>query len=186
VRLFAALEVPADIRTNLEKLVNSLREIDSRPKWVRMVNLHVTLKFIGEVPEAKLDAIRAALAEVKSASAVELTFRGLGFFPNEQRPRVFWAGIDASPNLKEIGKEIEAVLEKAGIPRESREFSPHLTLARFEPGRVSEELRAAIENRAKEQFGQFRINRFQLMESKLKPAGAEHTALQSFAFDSEA
>ncbi len=181
-----ALEVPAPVREKLSALVSSLRALDSRPQWVRTENLHVTLKFIGEAPEAKLGAIGEALAEINSESAVELTFRGLGFFPNGKRPRVQWAGIEATPNLKQLAYEMELRLEKAGIRREAREFSPHLTLARFEPPGISETLRSAIAARANEQFGSLRTNQFHLIESKLKPAGAEYTALQSFAFASEA
>jgi len=186
VRLFVALEVPAHVRENLSKLVKSLRATDARPRWVRTENLHLTLKFIGEIPEAKLGAIREALAEIKSDSAAELRFRGLGFFPNEKRPRVFWAGIEATPNLKVLAAEIESRLEKAGVAREKREFSPHLTLARFEPAGLPEKLRFAIAAHATEEFGSLRTHQFHLIQSKLKPAGAEYTALQSFAFAAEA
>jgi 2'-5' RNA ligase len=186
VRLFVALEVPAAVRKKLSGLVQSLRAIDSRPKWVRTDNLHLTLKFIGEVPEAKLATIRNSLAGVRSASAAELTFRGLGFFPDEKRPRVFWAGIEAKPNVRELAAEIEQRLEKQGIPREQRNFSPHLTLARFQPPGLPDKLRSAIAVHASEEFGSMRTNQFHLIESKLKPAGAEYTTLQSFPFAGEA
>jgi RNA 2',3'-cyclic 3'-phosphodiesterase len=186
VRLFAALETPAEIREKLSELVKALRAVDTRPKWVRMQNLHVTLKFIGEVPEAKLGEIREALAEVKMDQAVEFTFRGLGFFPQEKSPRVLWVGIIASPNLQDLAKEIELRLEKVKVPRDTREFSPHLTLARFEAEGLSEKLRSAIAAHAREEFGSHRTNQFHLVESKLNPAGAEYTALESFTFAAEA
>jgi 2'-5' RNA ligase len=100
---------------------------------VRPENLHVTLKFIGEVPETKLAAIRNALAGVRPDQSVTLDFRGLDFFPNDKHPRVFWAGIEASPNLKTLAADVDRATEKLGIPREQRPFTPHLTLARFEP-----------------------------------------------------
>jgi 2'-5' RNA ligase len=149
---------------------------------VRPENLHVTLKFIGEVPEAKLNAIRNALAGVRSDESVRIDFRGLGFFPNEKHPRVFWAGIEASPNLKILAAGIEQATGKLGIPREKRAFSPHLTLARFEPPRLAEQLRAAIQEHAGRDFGSLRTSQFHLIESKLKPSGAEYTTVKSFPF----
>jgi len=83
VRLFVALEIPPAVRENLAALIRDLRAIAPQPKWVRAENLHITLKFIGEVADTKLEAIRQALGKVRSEAPVTLDFRGLGFFPNE-------------------------------------------------------------------------------------------------------
>jgi len=182
VRLFVALEILFAVRENLAALLESLRAVSSQTRWVRPENLHVTLKFMGEVPETKLAATRSVLAGVRSDQPVTVDFRGLGFFPNEKRPRVFWAGIEASPNLKTLAADIESVVEKLGIPREQRPFSPHLTLARFEPPGLPEKLRSAIQEKAAREFGSLRTNQYHLIESKLKPSGAEYTTLESFPF----
>jgi RNA 2',3'-cyclic 3'-phosphodiesterase len=187
VRLFVALEIPSGVRDNLAALIKHLRAADAsslknKTRWVRLENLHVTLKFIGHVDGSKLDAIRAALSKVQSPGPVQLCFRGLGFFPSDKRPRVFWAGIQASPNLQQLAAAIDAALEKLGIPAETREFSPHLTLARFDPPGVSEKLRAAAEENMAREFGAVRTGEFQLFESKTKPTGAEYTRLASFPF----
>jgi 2'-5' RNA ligase len=182
MRLFVALELPAAVRENLAALLKALRAVSPQTRWVRLKNLHVTLKFIGEVPETKLAAIRIALAGVRCDQPVALDFRGFGFFPNEKRARVFWAGIEASPNLKTLAADIESVVEKLGIPSEQRPFSPHLTLARFEPPGLPEKLRSAIQEDAAREFGSFRTNQYHLIESKLKPTGAEYTTLESFPF----
>jgi 2'-5' RNA ligase len=182
MRLFVALEIPTEVRENLAALIESLRAVPPKARWVRPENLHVTLKFIGEVPETKLSVIRAALASVRSEQPVTLDFRGLGFFPNEKHPRVFWVGIEASPNLKTLAAEIDGTTEKLGIPREQRPFSPHLTLARFEPPRLPETLRAAIQENAGCEFGSLHASQFHLIESKLKPSGAEYTTVESFPF----
>jgi len=105
----------------------------------------------------------------------------LGFFPNEKKPRVFWAGIDSSSNLKTLAADIEGAMEKCGIAREKREFSPHLTLARLERS-LPEALRKAIAQNAQREFGSLRTGEFHLMQSKLKPSGAEYTTLQTFPF----
>jgi 2'-5' RNA ligase len=182
VRLFVALEIPAEVRESLADLPRSFRAVSSRPRWVRPENLHVTLKFIGEWPLEKLDVLRGALAAVHLNEPVKLDFRGLGFFPNEKCPRVFWAGIEASSNLVTLADEIDHATEKLGIPREQRLFSPHLTLARFEPPGLPEKLRASIQENATRDFGSLHTNQFRLIESKLKSSGAEYTTLQTFPF----
>ena len=182
MRLFVALEIPSAVRGNLASLLNALRAITREPRWVRAENLHVTLKFLGAVADEKLDAVRAALGNIRSEQAVTLEFRGLGFFPNEQHPRVFWAGIHPSPNLKTLADGIEAAVEKLGIPREKREFSPHLTLARFERPHLPASLRKAIAENAQREFGYLRTNEFHLIHSQLKSSGAEYTTLASFRF----
>jgi 2'-5' RNA ligase len=187
VRLFVALEIPTAVRGNLAALIEELRAADAaaaknKARWVRPENLHVTLKFIGNVDAGKLEAIRAVLGEVRTGGDVELRFRGVGFFPNEKRPRVLWAGIAASPNLAPLAAEIDARLEKLGIARETREYAPHLTLARFDPPGISEKLRAAAQENATREFGAVRTGEFHLFESKTRPTGAEYTRLSSFSF----
>ena len=182
MRLFVALEIPPTVRENLANFIKQLRPLAPEPRWLSPENLHVTLKFIGELPAEKLAAIRTALASIRSAQAVTIDFRGLGFFPNEKHPRVFWAGMEASPNLKTLASDIERATEKLGIPREQRPFSPHLTLARFEPPRLPEKLRAPIKENATREFGSLAAKEFHLIESQLKPSGAEYTTLESFPF----
>jgi len=182
MRLFIALKLPSAVRENLAALLKSLRAVSPQTRWVRPENLHVTLKFIGEVPETKLAAIRNALSLARSDQPVTLNFRGLGFFPNEKHPRVFWAGIEGSPNLKTLAADIDKAAEKLGIPHEQRPFSPHLTLARFEPPGLQEKLRYAIQENAARDFGSLHAGQFHLIESQLKASGAEYTTLESFSF----
>ena len=186
MRLFVALEIPPEVRENLATLLASLRAITKEPRWVRAENLHVTLKFLGEVADDRLDAVRSALGEIHSDNAVTLEFRGLGFFPNNKHPRVFWAGMEASSNLKMLAENIEAAMEKLGVPREKREFSPHLTLARFERPRLLEALCKPIAENRERTFGSLRTNEFYLIQSKLKLSGAEYTTLATFQFATNA
>ena len=185
MRLFVALEIPPDVRENLAAILKELRVLteqfaDNRVRWVRPGNLHVTLKFIGEIAPAKLEGIRVALANVRSDAPVDLRFRGLGFFPNENRPTILWTGLDASANLAKLAGDIDQAMATQGIRQESRSFVPHLTLARFAPPVLHEKLRATIQKNSEREFGGFQAHEFHLIESKLKPAGAEYTTLQSF------
>lgn len=182
MRLFVALEIPSAVRENLDSLLASLRAITKEPRWVRAENLHVTLKFLGEVGEDKLEAVRSALGKIRCGKAVTLEFHGLGFFPDEKHARVFWASIEASANLKTLAAGIEGAMEGLGIPREKREFSPHLTLARFESPKLPEALRKAIAENVQREFGSLQTSEFHLIQSKLRPSGAEYTTLTSFQF----
>jgi 2'-5' RNA ligase len=191
VRLFVALEIPSAVRDNLAAQIRGLRDLsskvaDKRPHWVRPENLHVTLKFIGEVSPTKLDSIRSALSAIRSDAPVDLKFHGLGFFPNENYPRVLWAGLDATTNLTTLAGDIDGALESQGVARERRAFTPHLTLARIEPPGLHERLRAVIQDNRAREFGSFQTREFYLIESKLKPSGAEYTTLASFPFTLEA
>jgi len=185
VRLFVALEISSAVRDNLAAVIRDLRPLAPRLKWVRKENLHITLKFIGETAADNLGAIRGALSSVQSRQSVAPRFLGLGFFPNEKRPSVFWAGIEASANLEALAADIDRVLEAVGIPREPRAFTPHLTLARISTSGLPEKLRAAIQQNRTRDFGALITHEFRLMESKLKPSGAEYTTLQSFRFAAE-
>jgi 2'-5' RNA ligase len=131
VRLFVALDLPDAVRQSLRELIARLKPECRSAKWVRPEGMHITLKFIGEVGAEKLDTIRAALATVHAEPPVDMQFGGLAFFPNERRPRVLWCGVKASANLAELAAGVERALVPLGIPAESREFVPHLTLARF-------------------------------------------------------
>jgi 2'-5' RNA ligase len=187
VRLFVALFISAAVRQELAMVLRGMRSIspearDASPRWVPPGSLHVTLKFIGEAAPERLAGIAQGLAAVRFPAPLALTFRGMGFFPDEKRPAVLWAGIQASSALAELAAQIESSLEEIGFPREPRAFAPHLTLARFKGPDLRENLRAAIRQNAERDFGSCATQEFHLVESKLKSAGAEYTTVQSFRF----
>ncbi len=138
------------------------------------------MKFIGEMPAEKVEGIKTALADVPFPAPLKIFFRGIGFFPNERRPQVLWAGIEAGPELRALAEAVEISLEPLGIARERREFSPHVTLARFKSAEKLAGLRAAIAAAGPLEFGQSIANEFHLYQSVLKPGGAEYTRLASF------
>jgi 2'-5' RNA ligase len=190
LRLFVALQIPDSIRNDYAALIDDLRRLDAKaspkkPKWVRPENLHVTLKFIGHVDPSKLDPIRTALTNLQLPQDIRLHFRNVGFFPNAKRPRVIWGGMDASENLTPLAHAVDRQIATVGFPSEGRAFTPHLTLARLDPPGISAVLQASIEKHATRDFGVLHTSEFHLIESKLKPMGAEYTTLQSFSFVSK-
>lgn len=186
MRLFVALDLSEAVRQAFRELISQLKKNCPNARWVRPEGIHITLKFIGHTDEKNLEPICAALAPIRSEQPVEMEFRGLGFFPNERRPRVLWCAVAASPNLARLAADVGRALGPLGIPGESREYVPHLTLARLEPGKISpaevQKLERAAEEAAGSSFGSAHESEFYLFESMLKPAGAEHRRLQAFPF----
>ena len=181
VRIFVALDIPADVRGRIAELIRALVPSCPKARWVRTEGMHVTLKFIGETPAEKVERIRDALGKIAPVGPLELHFRNVGFFPNARRPRVFWTGIEASPNLAPLAAAVEAQLAPLGIPREEREFKPHLTLARFKEEMNLAPLHAELASRGALDFGAMCADEFHLYESRLKPGGAEYFKLATFA-----
>jgi len=182
VRLFVALDLTQEIREALREPIARLKPLSKSARWTQPDGMHVTLKFIGHVEADKLDAIRAALATVCSDAPVEMHVRGVGFFPDDRRPRVVWCGIEASANLAPLAAEMERALEPLGIAREERKFTPHLTLARLKDFHgVGKLVRAAEEMKSRD-FGSVRDTEFHLFESLTKPSGAEHKKIESYRF----
>jgi 2'-5' RNA ligase len=180
VRLFVALDLPDEVRRALGDLIVRLKPESRGARWVRPEGMHLTLKFIGEMDSQKLDSIRGALAAVQSDQPVEMHFRGLGFFPHERRPRVIWCGLEASPNLAGLAADVDRALKPLGIPPETRDFVPHLTLARFNSQEGLEKIVRAAEELKSYDFGSASNTEFYLYESFLKPSGAEYKRLATF------
>jgi 2'-5' RNA ligase len=182
MRLFVALPVSTEARENLAALIRELRSADSHPKWVNPGNLHVTLKFLGEVAPERVAEVGDALALVRMPQQVIAEFRGIGFFPDARRPSVAWVGIEPGGTLSALAAKVNQALAVAGIPGEEKSFVPHLTIARFKETRLSKELRAEIEKRKSREFGTLVAGGFHLIESRRESSGAEYTTLRSVRF----
>jgi len=183
IRLFVALELPAAVRAALGEIEARLRPTaGSNVRWTDPNGIHLTLKFIGEIPTKQVEAIRSALAGIRAARPVETAFRGIGWFPNARRPRVFWAGVEGGANLAALAAEIEGALEPLGIARESREFQPHLTLARIKSDDGLDGLRREVERLGAPEFGRATYAEFDLMQSTLNRGGSIYTRIERFSF----
>jgi 2'-5' RNA ligase len=195
MRLFVALDIPNEIRRAIEGYVNELRRLAPDAKWVRPEGYHVTLKFIGEWKRDVREVI-SALENVQS-SPVQVAFRNCGLFPNARSPRVFWVGIESDGNLSPLAKTVDEACASLGIPREDRDFSPHLTLARSGSGsprpKHHEPMSPGIKHLAERiagitapDFGTMHATDFFLYESKLSPGGARYSKLKRFYLSSTA
>jgi len=180
MRLFIGLDVPWQIRRNLELVLEHLKPT-AEIAWSRLDNLHVTTKFIGEWPESRLDSLKAALAPVRRTGELKIVIRGIGWFPNPHNPRVLFAGIQAPPEVAALAAETESVCEALGIPAERRDFRPHLTLARIRTPKPLFELKQTIAALPDDRFGEFRATEFHLYNSELRPGGSIYTKLASYS-----
>jgi RNA 2',3'-cyclic 3'-phosphodiesterase len=154
MRLFVGIDIPEDVKAKLRAALARLRPLADF-RWSPIENLHVTTKFIGEWPEEKLEEMKAALAEVNSPTAVDIAIRGLGWFPNPHRPRVFWAGVHAGEELRALTIATDEAVARLGVPAETREFRPHLTLARIKDGVGLESVRRGVAALDSQDFGTF-------------------------------
>ncbi|MBI3668113.1 MAG: RNA 2',3'-cyclic phosphodiesterase [Acidobacteria bacterium] len=179
MRLFTALDLSQEVFENLQRLLNKLRPA-ARLRWSRPESLHLTLKFIGEWPEEKLEALCEMLQGVPAPAPFEVQVSGVGFFPNAKAPRVFWAGIAACPELSQLAGEVDRALEPLGVAREARPYSPHLTLARIQERAPLDGLHRAIQAIPSLDFGRFTPDRFYLYQSRLVSGGSVYTRIREF------
>jgi RNA 2',3'-cyclic 3'-phosphodiesterase len=188
-RLFIAIELPRDILRTVEKVQSQLKSaIPGRAaKWVRPEGIHLTLKFLGDVPISQIDTIIDEMqAAVSGHIQFFLTIEGLGCFPNTNNPRVLWLGLTGDVrDLAALQAGIEERIAPMGYPPESRGFHPHLTLARSAQDARREEL-VAIGKAAEKglgTLGSWRIDEVSLMRSDLRPDGAVYTQVTNVPLD---
>jgi len=181
VRVFVAIDLPPETRARLETLLADLRHMPLRIGWARPEGIHLTLRFLGEVPEGSLEVIAGALERAARAQApFSLEVAGVGTFPVRGAPRVLWAGVGGETGpMATLKRTIEKNLEAAGFAPDDRGFQPHLTLGRVKgPGRG--DWRSIMTLHAEERFGSFEVREIVLFESQLTPAGALYRALRRF------
>jgi 2'-5' RNA ligase len=183
MRLFVALDIPGRIRAHMQEYMDRARSLVPEARWARPDGLHITLKFIGEIDDGKVDPMKAALASVKAA-AFEVKFESVGFFPSAKSPRVFWIGVEGGPALSQLAAAIDNATYKLGVSREERAYSPHLTLARAGSGPGAHHqlrpLAALTGSEAPPQFGTMSAREFFLYQSQPQRGGSKYTKLQRF------
>jgi 2'-5' RNA ligase len=174
IRLFVAISLPAGHRRRLAGLCHGVREV----RWVAAENLHLSLRFIGEVEEPQASDIAAALGGVR-CDPFPLTLAGVGHFESGRRVRVLWAGVESCGWLATLQERVESALRRAGVSPDSRRFTPHVSLARIKaapPQRVGGWLEANSLFRVEP----FMVDRFILYESFLAHTGAIYSPVEVF------
>ncbi len=176
IRTFIAIEIPAEIKQKIVKFQESINIKYFPVRWTKAQNMHITLKFIGEIEENLVDKINKELMTPPPLSEpFEISISGTGVFPNPQKPRVMWTGIrDGVNKLTDLSKKVENILLEYGISKEERNFKPHLTIGRFR-GRLKIEDNKKYFSPDLLNTGSFEVSEILFVKSILNPTGAEYS-----------
>ena len=178
MRLFAGLDLPEDCVRAIDTLQSKLRP-RAQISWSPASNLHITTKFIGEWPEERLEELKLALDGVHGSGPISFSPKGLGWFPNPHSPRIFWVAIQPAAPLAALATATEEALAPLGVQRERRPYTPHLTLARIEPGSDIAPLRRAVAQLPPVDTGELETTHFHLYESRPTASGTVYSKLHS-------
>ena len=185
MRCFVAIDVPPDVRARVTTITTRLRHAAPRAdvRWSSTETLHVTLKFLGEVPDARVPEVERALAAVAVAHApLSLVAAGAGGFPSASRPRVLYVDILGQVDgLGRLAADVDGALEALGFPGERRAFRGHLTVGRVRSPRGAAGLAAALGTEAGTAAGAWTADELVLYRSRLHPSGAVHDAVARLA-----
>ena len=179
VRAFIAIALPDNIVRYVEALQNQLRAAGLKMNWVRPRNIHLTLRFLGDIEQGQVAHVAAAMQSAALENApFELAIQGMGVFPTPKRPRVLWVGVGGQTDgLLNLHRSLEDALAAAGIARETRPFKGHLTVARIKGQAAPQKLIQAIEKGAQGTPLPLPVNEVALFQSRLQPTGAVYTLL---------
>jgi 2'-5' RNA ligase len=182
MRLFFAVNLAPEIRERLAEVQKPLVATGADVKWVEISNLHVTLKFLGEVRDDKVPAIIAQAAEAsRLARPFSIALAGLGAFPSERAPRVVWAGMTKGvQEMSALAQGLEAPLEELGFKPEGRPFSAHVTLGRVRSFSGRDALARALQAGRECEIGEMAVEKFALMQSVLGRGGPQYSIVQEF------
>lgn len=180
MRCFIGCPLPPEYQDRLGSLLRRWRgRLCSSVSWTRPGNWHLTLKFLGEVAPERLPAIRSALGSVRSAP-FGFQAGGGGSFPERGRPRVLWIGVrQGGQACVTLAGVIDRTLDRLGLPRETRPFAPHLTLARIREAR-DEDWAGLVAELTDESWPEFTMREFVLWESELRPQGPAYRVIERY------
>jgi len=180
IRTFIAFELPPAVISLLDKVQQDLERLKIRARWVRPANIHLTLKFLGDINPDYIDKIGIAMAGAASDfSPVTLSVRGIGVFPGIKRPRVIWVGLGGDiRSLLDFQSRLEEKLAGAEFPKDKRSFKAHLTLGRIKQAADPAVIRQMITDYAGLCSEEFTFNQVILFKSDLQPSGAVYAKLK--------
>ncbi len=182
MRTFIAIELPERVKKKIELAQAPLKKTKAFVSWVKPGNIHVTLKFLGEVPEDKInDVFLATEKALEGAKKFRLRLKGMGAFPDFRRPRVIWIGAEkGEEELSYLAERVEEETEKIGFPKENRKFSAHFTIGRVKSPKNIENLTEMVKS-SDFSTDVIDVNEVVVMRSQLHPAGAIYTPLKKIA-----
>ena len=181
IRSFIAIEIDENLKDKFLEIQQELLKIDFGFKLVAKENLHLTLKFLGNVKHEKLEKVKENLKEIFSdEKSFDISFSGIGCFPNLNNPKVIWIGVaDGKENLVKCANKIEDKMARIGFKKE-HEFSPHLTISRVRAAKDKHKFQDLVKKYSNINFGKSRTNKINLMKSTLTPKAPIYEVLEEF------
>ena len=185
IRSFIAVELPDDVLSAVSRVQGHLKSYGFRAKWVRPANIHITLKFLGDIDSGTIDAIASAMVSAAEGCApISLSAKGIGVFPNTKRPRVLWVGLTGEVNLLvDLQRKLDDRLSDIGFAKERRSFKGHLTLGRFKARVNSSEITRALMEFEDFETQSFMARELILFKSELSPSGAVYSKLEGISLE---
>lgn len=179
IRAFIAVEIDDQTKQKISSLILNLKKSNADLKWITEDQIHITLKFLGNIDKNSIQKISDEMSNISNAfDSFTINFHKIGAFPNLKRPNVLWLGIDKGAEcLKMLNKKIENALGKLGFKEENIEFKPHLTLARTRSLKNISNLAKLIEETDLKLWDDLQIHKLALYQSILNPKGAIHTII---------
>jgi 2'-5' RNA ligase len=180
MRTFISIELSDEIKNKIGKLIGKLRETNAPVKWVEPKNLHITLKFLGEVPNEEIENLAKlttkAIGNIKTFSS---KFEGTGTFPGGKSPRVIWVGTsEGADKQRELAASLEKALSAAGYKEEKREHKSHITIGRVRERKNLAEALKIVEEAGGQRFGEVLVDHVNIMKSKLSPKGPTYEVIK--------
>ena len=180
VRAFLAIDLDEDLKPKIYKLIKEFKKIDTKIKFVELENLHLTLKFYGDIDTNGLDVLEKAIVKVVSEfEPFTIKITGCGAFPNTNRIKVIWVGIDDDTILKDLHDKLDKEFVRLGFDKDKR-FSTHLTIGRMKSAKGKDKVKSTIEEFSDVEIGEMEVDRIVLKKSTLTPAGPIYEDLKIF------
>jgi 2'-5' RNA ligase len=183
IRAFVAAALPEDMQAKIGRLQQDLRPQRLNLRWVKPENIHLTIKFLGDIRADQVEPVQQVLAvAVRGCPALHLVARGIGVFPGPKRPRVMWVGLDGDIGpLTALARDIDTHLAAAGFAPEKRPFRAHLTIGRFRHGHPGV-VESALQRHHECEAGTLTVEQVSLFRSQLRPDGPIYTEMALFPF----
>lgn len=179
-RSFVAIDSNEKIRNCLVKIQKSLERTGADLKLVEPENIHLTLKFLGNVSENRLELVKEKIRNIEKIDSFELQVNGLGVFPRPSFIRVIWAGVSkGGDKTVDLRKKLDKKLAEIDFEPEDKDFTPHFTIARMKSGRAKDEVLSQIEENSDTNFGSVIVKKVKLKKSELTSEGPIYTTLES-------
>ncbi len=180
IRAFLAVDLDDDLKPKINKIIKKFKQIDTKIKYVELTNLHLTLKFFGDIDTEGLNLLEDAIANVVSDfDSFKIKIKGCGAFPNNNHIKVIWIGIDEDEVIKDLHHKLDKEFVRLGFERDKK-FSTHLTIGRMKSAKNKNQVKSVIEEFNNVEIGEMDVTHINLKKSTLTPAGPIYEDLKIF------